>query len=159
MAITVALGGMCLQVGGDLGLQRREEHPSCPLAGDLVEHGAATDLVILRLPPRPATVSMDAASLPPRMPGRRSLRREDTPPGSRAPRSRTSGHTSAVRAGVVDGVEAPLQVEEGDLLPSNFDALRRARGEVGSVRDLGELRHMDLLATRRDSSTVADALV
>jgi hypothetical protein len=51
MAITVALGGMCLQVGGDLGLQRREEHPSCPLAGDLVEHGAATDLVILRLPP------------------------------------------------------------------------------------------------------------
>jgi hypothetical protein len=33
---------------------------------------------------------------------------------------------AAVRAGVVDGVEAPLQVEEGDLLPSNFDALRRA---------------------------------
>src|SRR5262245_60651040 len=66
---------------------------------------------------------------------------------------------AAVRASVVDGVEAPLQVEEGDLLPSNFDALRRARGEVGSVRDLSELRHMDLLATRRDSSTVAGALV
>src|SRR5262249_58269895 len=44
---------------------------------------------------RPAAVSMDAASLPPRAPGRRSLRRrEDTPPGSRAPRSTTSGHTS-----------------------------------------------------------------
>src|SRR5262249_15476377 len=52
---------------------------------------------------------------------------------------------AAVRAGVVDGVEAPLQVEEGDLLPSNFDALRRARREVGSVRDLDELRHMSVV--------------
>src|SRR5262245_25187170 len=60
---------------------------------------------------------------------------------------------AAVRAGVVDGVEAPLQVEEGDLLPSNFDALRRARREVGSVRDLDELGHMDLLATRREGPT------
>src|SRR5690348_16341303 len=30
--------------------------------------------------------------------GRRSIRREDTPPGSRAPRSTTAGHTSSTRA-------------------------------------------------------------
>jgi len=33
-------------------------------------------------------------SFPPRARGRRSIRREDTPPGLRAPRSTTSGHTS-----------------------------------------------------------------
>src|SRR2546422_390887 len=56
--------------------------------------------------------------------------------------------TATVRAGVVNGVEAALQVEEGDLLPRHLDALRRARSEVGGARDLGELRHVNLLATR-----------
>src|SRR5207244_4239891 len=55
---------------------------------------------------------------------------------------------AAVRAGVVDGVEAPLQVEEGDLLPRRLDALRLARSEVGGARNLDELRHVDLLANR-----------
>src|SRR5438093_5602379 len=55
---------------------------------------------------------------------------------------------ATVGAGVVDGVEAPLQVEESDLLPRHLDALRRARSEVGGARDLGELRHVNLLATR-----------
>src|SRR5262249_46492994 len=36
---------------------------------------------------------MAAASLPPRVPGRRSLRQEDMPAALRAPRSTTSGHT------------------------------------------------------------------
>src|SRR5438128_5791526 len=62
---------------------------------------------------------------------------------------------AAVRAGVVDGVEAPLQVEEGDLLPRRLDALRLARSEVGSARDPDELRHMDLLATRSPRSRVS----
>src|SRR5438128_3412083 len=56
---------------------------------------------------------------------------------------------AAVGAGVVDGVEAPRQVEEGDLLPRRLDALRLARSEVGGVRDLDELCHVDLLATPR----------
>src|SRR5206468_4442078 len=55
---------------------------------------------------------------------------------------------ATVGAGVVDGVEAPLQVEESDLLPRHLDALRRAWSEVGGARDLGELRHVNLLATR-----------
>src|SRR5439155_11344131 len=55
---------------------------------------------------------------------------------------------AAVRAGVVDGVEAPLQVEEGDLLPRRLDALRLARSEVCGARDLDELGHVDLLANR-----------
>jgi len=37
---------------------------------------------------------MDAASLPPPAPGRRSIRRENTPAPSRAPRSTTSGRIS-----------------------------------------------------------------
>src|SRR5712691_1213961 len=56
---------------------------------------------------------------------------------------------ATVRAGVVDGVEAPLQVEESDLLPRHLDALRLARNEVGGARDLDELRHVNLLASRR----------
>src|SRR5438552_13788026 len=52
---------------------------------------------------------------------------------------------AAVRAGVVDGVEAPLQVEEGDLLPRHLDVPRLARSEVGGTRDLDELRHVNLL--------------
>src|SRR5207302_5007281 len=52
---------------------------------------------------------------------------------------------AAVRAGVVDGVEGPLQVEESDLRPRHLDALRLARSEVGRARDLDELRHVSLL--------------
>src|SRR5204863_7154536 len=52
---------------------------------------------------------------------------------------------AAVRAGVVDGVEAALQVEEGDLLPRHLDGPRPARSEVGGARDLDELRHVNLL--------------
>jgi integrase len=37
---------------------------------------------------------------------------------------------ASVRAGVVDGVETPLQVEESDLLPRHLNALRLARSEV-----------------------------
>src|SRR5437016_13283845 len=55
---------------------------------------------------------------------------------------------TTVGAGVVDGVEAPLQVEESDLLPRHLDALRRAWSEVSGARDLSELRHVNLLATR-----------
>src|SRR5438552_16923359 len=55
---------------------------------------------------------------------------------------------ATVRAGVVNGVEASLQVEERDLLSRHLDALRLARSEVGGARDLGELRHVNLLATR-----------
>src|SRR5437899_9405469 len=55
---------------------------------------------------------------------------------------------TTVGAGVVDGVEAPLQVEESDLLPRHLDALRLARSEVGGARDLDELRHENLLPTR-----------
>src|SRR3989442_14114170 len=56
--------------------------------------------------------------------------------------------TAAVRAGVVNGVEAALDVEEGDLLPRHLATLGLARSEVGGARDLGELRHVNLLATR-----------
>src|SRR5438876_3411980 len=52
---------------------------------------------------------------------------------------------AAVRAGVVDRIEAPLEVEEGDLLPGHLDTLRLARSEVGGARDLDELRHGSLL--------------
>src|SRR5439155_23568988 len=55
---------------------------------------------------------------------------------------------ATVGAGVVNGVEAPLQVEEGDPLPLHLDALRLAGSEVGRARDLDELRHLNLLATR-----------
>src|SRR5882724_2757917 len=55
---------------------------------------------------------------------------------------------ATVGAGVVHGVKGPLQVEEGDLLPRHLDALRLAGSEVGRARDLGELRHVNLLATR-----------
>ena len=37
VAVVVAFVAVCLQVGGDLGLQRRDEHPARALAGDLVE--------------------------------------------------------------------------------------------------------------------------
>jgi hypothetical protein len=42
----------------------------------------------------PMTFSTGATSFPPRTLTRRPIRREDTPPGSRAPRSTTLGHTS-----------------------------------------------------------------
>src|SRR5437870_8977220 len=54
----------------------------------------------------------------------------------------------AVRTGVVDGKEGPVETEERDLLPRHLDTLRLARSEIGSARDLGELRHVNLLATR-----------
>jgi hypothetical protein len=37
VALLVVFVGMCLQVRGDLGLQRRHEHPARSLARDLVE--------------------------------------------------------------------------------------------------------------------------
>lgn len=49
MAVTVALGGMSLQVGGYLGLQGREQHTACALAGDLVGQGPASLIVSRRL--------------------------------------------------------------------------------------------------------------
>src|SRR5262249_15618161 len=52
-----------------------------------------------------------------------------------------------VSAGVVNGVEGPLQVEESDLLPRDLDTLRRARSDVSGARDLDEFRHVNLLAT------------
>jgi hypothetical protein len=45
----VAFVAMGLQVRGDLGLQRRHEHPTRPLAGDLVEQGSPVHLVLRRL--------------------------------------------------------------------------------------------------------------
>src|SRR3989441_3247419 len=56
---------------------------------------------------------------------------------------------ATVGAGVVNGVEAALQVEEGELLPRHLDTLGLARSEVAGARDLGELRHGNLLALRR----------
>ena len=68
---------------------------------------------------------MDAASFPPRATGRRLIRREDTLPGSRAPRSTTFGHTScvpcvyritpplpAIRGRAMRGHRAKAQAEE-----------------------------------------------
>src|SRR5438128_1319083 len=52
---------------------------------------------------------------------------------------------ATVRAGIVNGVEVALDVEEGELLPRHLDALRLARSEVGGARDLDELRHVNLL--------------
>ncbi len=40
MTVGVAFVAVCLQVGGNLGFQRRYEHPACSLVGDLVEQGA-----------------------------------------------------------------------------------------------------------------------
>src|SRR5216683_3031237 len=54
-------------------------------------------------------------------------------------------HTATVRAGVVDGVEAPLQIEDSDLLPRHRDTLRLTWREFGGTRDLDELRHVNLL--------------
>jgi hypothetical protein len=47
--VVVAFVAVRLQVRGDLGLQRRHEHPAGPLAGDLVEQGAPVYLVLHRL--------------------------------------------------------------------------------------------------------------
>src|SRR5205823_13612205 len=41
--------------------------------------------------------------------------------------------TATVRAGVVDGVEAPVKVEESDLLPRDLDALRLTWREFARV--------------------------
>jgi hypothetical protein len=60
----------------------------------------------------PTIFSMGAASFPPRGRRRRSVRREDTPPGSRAPRSTTSGHTSDGVLGYVSPVVFERQHEE-----------------------------------------------
>src|SRR5262249_707993 len=75
VALGVAFVTVRRQVRGDLGLQGGHEHPAGSLTRDLVE---------------------DGAPFPPRATKRRAIRREDTPPGSRAPRSTTSDHTSAI---------------------------------------------------------------
>ena len=49
VAVGVAFVAMRLQVRGDLGLQRRHEHPARSLAGDLVEQGSPVHLVLRRL--------------------------------------------------------------------------------------------------------------
>src|SRR6266404_696692 len=49
---------------------------------------------------------------------------------------------TAVGAGVVDGVEAPLQVEESDLLPRHLDALRLTWREFARVGHSEELCHV-----------------
>src|SRR5438876_5387673 len=54
---------------------------------------------------------------------------------------------ATVGAGVVDGVEAPLQVGEGDLLSRGLDTLRLAWSDVSRARDPNELPHVSLLAT------------
>src|SRR6266446_617476 len=54
---------------------------------------------------------------------------------------------ATVGAGVVDGVEAPLQVGEGDLLSRRLDTLRLAWSDVSRARDPNELPHVSLLAT------------
>jgi hypothetical protein len=46
VAIPVALGGVGLQVGGDLRFQGHEEHSACSLAGDLVEQRAPINLAV-----------------------------------------------------------------------------------------------------------------
>jgi|SRR5216683_839743 len=51
-------------------------------------------------------------------------------------------HTATVRAGVVDGVEAPLQIEESDLLPRHRDALRLTWREFARVGHSEELCHV-----------------
>src|SRR5262245_8727026 len=53
---------------------------------------------------------------------------------------------SAVRARVVDGVEAPIEIEERDLPARQLDTLRLARCEICGARDLRELRHVYLLS-------------
>src|SRR5262249_57950539 len=74
-------------------LQGCDQHTAGTLPSDLVEHRSPVRLVQRRVVPD--DFSMDAASFPPRTTGRRSIRREDTPPASQAPRSTTSGHTSS----------------------------------------------------------------
>src|SRR6266446_10642355 len=49
---------------------------------------------------------------------------------------------ATVGAGVVDGVEAPLQVEESDLLPRHLDALRLTWREFARVGHSEELCHV-----------------
>ena len=49
VALVVAFVAVRLQVRGDLGLQRRHEHPAGSLAGDLVEQGSPVHLVVRRL--------------------------------------------------------------------------------------------------------------
>ena len=49
VAILVAFAAMRLQVGGDLGLQRRQEHPAGSLADDVVEQGSPVHPVLRRL--------------------------------------------------------------------------------------------------------------
>lgn len=49
VALLVAFVTVRLQVCGDLGLQRRYEHPARPLAGNLVEQRSPVDLVLRRL--------------------------------------------------------------------------------------------------------------
>lgn len=41
--------------------------------------------------------------------------------------------------------KVPSRLEERDLLPRHLDTLRLARSEIGSARDLDELRHANLL--------------
>ena len=46
VAIGIAFGGVCFQVGRDLPLQGCEEHAVGTLPGDLIEHGSSVSLVL-----------------------------------------------------------------------------------------------------------------
>ena len=49
VTVAVTFVAVRLQVRGDLGLQRRHQHPTRPLAGDLVQQGSPVHLVLRRL--------------------------------------------------------------------------------------------------------------
>ena len=79
----------------------------------------------------PTTFSMGAASFPPRGRRRRSIRREDTPPGSWAPRSTTFGHTSGAGR-LIARRAAPSAWPHLLYLPEEFgDAVQRDLGGGG----------------------------
>ena len=86
------------------------------------------------------TLSMDGASFPSRALGRRSIKREDTPLASRAPRSTTCGHTSKKRTrgglsrggldlhGAAEVREPAHEAADGLGLVAAFEDRNRGRG-------------------------------
>jgi DNA repair protein RadC len=95
----------------------------------------------------PTTFRIGAASFPPRARGRRSIRREDTPPASRAPRSTTSGHTSHPRevfkAAILANATRVIAVHNhpsGETTPSSADLEITKR-----LRSAGDLIGIPLL--------------
>jgi hypothetical protein len=94
VALLVVFVAMCLQVRGDLGLQRHHETSIRRAPSRAISSSSERPSTSSCVDSVPTTFNMSAASFPPRAKGRRSIRRENTPPGLRAPRSTTSGHTS-----------------------------------------------------------------